>query len=147
MLAPRKRITREEIMSNLPEQLRHYYHAFEADNNNESDLPPHRLGVDVAIEIEKDEQGRTKDVPRGPLYGMSRDKLFCLRKEVTELLGRNWIGASSSPGGALVLFVKKSGGGLRFCVDYRSLNPIKRKDGYLLPLVKEAFRNISKARW
>ena len=78
---------------------------------------------------------------------MSRDELLCLRKEITELLDRNWIRASSSPGGAPVLFVKKPGGGLRFCVDYRALNAITRKDRYPLPLIKETFRSLSKARW
>ena len=78
---------------------------------------------------------------------MSRDELLCLRKEITELLDRNWIRASSSPGGAPVLFVKKPGGGLRFCVDYRSLNAIIKKDRYPLPLIKETFRAISQAQW
>ncbi|KAI0993710.1 hypothetical protein K3495_g14474, partial [Podosphaera aphanis] len=107
----------------------------------------HRPGVDLSIEIEKDEQGRFKDLAKGPLYGMSRDELLCLRKELTELLDRNWIRASSSPGGAPVLFVKKPGGGLRFCVDYRSLNNITKKDRYPLPLLKETFRAVSQARW
>ncbi|KAI0991140.1 hypothetical protein K3495_g17047, partial [Podosphaera aphanis] len=147
MLAPKKKITREEIISNLPEKLRHHFRAFEADNNDRNDLPPNRPGVDLSIEIEKDEQGRVKDLPKGPLYGMSRDELLCLRKEISELLDRNWIRTSSSPGGAPVLFVKKPGGGLRFCVDYRSLNSITRKDRYPLPLVKETFRAISKSRW
>lgn len=108
---------------------------------------PHRPGVDLAIEIEKDEQGRTRDLPRGPLYGMSRDELLYLRKEITELIDRNWIRASSSPGGAPFLFVKKPSGGLCFCVDYRSLNAITKKDHFPLPLIKEKFRAISQARW
>ncbi|KAI0991679.1 hypothetical protein K3495_g16508, partial [Podosphaera aphanis] len=125
----------------------HHSETFESDKNDYTDLPPHRPGVDLAIEIERDEQGRQKDLPKGPLYGMSRDELLCLRKELTELLDRNWIRASSSPGGAPVLFVKKPGGGLRFCVDYRSLNTITKKDRYPLPLIKETFRALSQARW
>ncbi|KAI0992315.1 hypothetical protein K3495_g15871, partial [Podosphaera aphanis] len=147
MLSPKKQLSREEILLKLPKQLQSYCYAFEGDKNNQSDLPPHRPGVDIAIEIEKDEQGRTKDLPKGPLYGMSRDELLCLRKEITELLDRNWIRASSSPGGAPVLFVKKPGGGLRFCVDYRSLNAITKKDRYPLPLIKDTFRAISNASW
>ena len=130
MLSPKKRLTREDIITNLPDQLQHHHSIFETDHNDSRDLPPHRPGVDLAIEIEKDEQGRTKDLPKGPLYNMSRDELLCLRKEMTELLDRNWIRASSSPGGAPVLFVKKPGGGLRFCVDYRSLNAITKSDRY-----------------
>lgn len=147
MLSPKKQLSREKIMDNLPEQLRHYHSLFEANHNDLRDLPPHRQGVDLSIEIEKDEQGRTKDLPKGPLYNMSRDELLCLRKEITELLDRNWIRASSSLGGAPVLFVKKPGGGLRFCVDYRSLNAITKNDRYPLPLIKETFSSIAKARW
>lgn len=63
-----------------------------------------------------------------------------LRKTLTDHLDRNWIRASASPGGAPVLFAKKPGGGLRFCVDYRALNSITIKDRYPLPLVKETLR-------
>ncbi|KAI0995830.1 hypothetical protein K3495_g12353 [Podosphaera aphanis] len=57
------------------------------------------------------------------------------------------IRASSSPGGALVLFVKKPGGGLRFCVDYRALNAITEKGRYPLPLIRETLRAVSKSTW
>lgn len=56
---------------------------------DQTDLLPNRPGVDLAIEIEKDEQGRPKDLPRNPHYSMSRDKLFSLRKELNELLDSN----------------------------------------------------------
>ena len=35
--------------------------------------------------------------------------------------------------GALVLFIKKTDGSLRLCVDLRGLNQIMKKDHYLLP--------------
>lgn len=87
------------------------------------------------------------DLPKGPLYGIFRDELLCLRKKITELLDHNWIRASSSPGGAPVLFVRKPGGGLCFYVNHWSLKAITKKDWYPLPIVKEAFRAISKAQW
>jgi hypothetical protein len=43
--------------------------------------------------------------------------------------------------------VKKPGGGIRFCVDYRGLNKITKRDRYPLPLLSETLRNIAKARW
>jgi hypothetical protein len=78
---------------------------------------------------------------------MSREELIVLRKTLTELLDKNFIRASSSPASAPVLFVKKPGGGLRFCVDYRGLNAITCKDRYPLPLISETLRSLSKARW
>jgi hypothetical protein len=81
-------------------------------------LPPHRKGVDLYIEIEKDHDGNEKTVLWGPLYGMGREELLVLRKTLTELLDKDFIRASNSPAAAPVLMVKKPGGGIRFCVDY-----------------------------
>lgn len=78
---------------------------------------------------------------------MSRDELLVLRKTLTELLNKQFIRVSSSPAIAPVLFVRKPGGGLRFCVDYWALNRITRKDRYPLPLIHETLRMIGKARW
>jgi hypothetical protein len=78
---------------------------------------------------------------------MSCEELIVLRKTLTELLDKNFIRASSLSASAPVLFVRKPGGGLRFCVDYRGLNAITRKDRYLLPLINETLRSLSKARW
>ncbi|KAM4065546.1 reverse transcriptase (RNA-dependent DNA polymerase) [Hirsutella rhossiliensis] len=83
-------------------------------------LPPHRPGVDLKIEVLKDEHGREKPLPWGPLYSMSREELLVLRKTLTELLDKGFIRVSSSPAAAPVLMVKKPGGGIRFCVDYRA---------------------------
>ena len=77
---------------------------------------------------------------------MSRGELLVLRKTLTELLDKNFIRASSSPAAAPVLFAKKPGGGLRFCVDYRALNALTRKDRYPLPLIKETLNSLSEAK-
>jgi hypothetical protein len=77
---------------------------------------------------------------------MSKGELLVLRKELTSLLDKGWIRVSSSPAASPVLFAKKPGGGLRFCVDYRALNAITKKDRYLLPLIQETLNNIAKAK-
>ena len=78
---------------------------------------------------------------------MSRDELLVLRKTLTEYLDKGFIRVSNLPAAAPVLFVRKPGGGLRFCVDYRGLNKITKKDRYPLPLIHETLQNISKAQW
>jgi hypothetical protein len=35
------------------------------------------------------------------------------------------------------MFVRKPGGGIRLCIDYRKLNAISRKDRYPLPLIDD----------
>lgn len=78
---------------------------------------------------------------------MSRDELLVLWKTLTELLDKGFIRVSNTLAAALVLFVKKLGGGLRFYCDYRALNQLTRKDRYPLPLIQETLNRISKARW
>ena len=80
------------------------------------------------------------------MYSMSREELIVLWKTLTELLDKGFIRASNSPTGAPVLFVKKPGGGLRFCVDYQRLNAITRKDQYPLPLIHKTLQSLAKAQ-
>ena len=147
-LEPKRKLSKEEVEIMLPEEIREYTDLFlEDDEKSNTILPPHRYGIDTKINFRKDDQGRDKEIPWGPLYGMSREELLVLRKTLTELLNKNWIRASSSPGGAPVLFIKKPGGGLRFCVDYRALNAITERDRYPLPLIRETLRILSNATY
>jgi hypothetical protein len=68
---------------------------------------------------------------------MSQNELKVLRKYLDDNLLKGFIRASSSPVASPVIFVKKLGGGLRFCVDYRSLNAMTVKNCYLIPLIQE----------
>jgi len=65
---------------------------------------------------------------------------------LAEALERGWIRESSSPAGALILFVPKKGGELRLCVDYRGLNHLTVKNRYPLPLMGELMDRLSKAK-
>ena len=78
---------------------------------------------------------------------MSRDELLILQKTLTDLLDKEFIRVSNSPTAAPVLFVKKPKGGLRFCIDYRGLNRVIKKDRYPLSFIYETLRNINKAKW
>ena len=73
--------------------------------------------------------------------------ILVLRKTLTEYLDKGFIRVSNSPAAAPVLFAEKPGGGLRFCVDYRALNQLTRKDRYPLPLINETLERIGKATW
>ena len=132
------------------EELPRQYHQFlKLFDREEADvLPPLRGGnVDHKIELLTKPGGEPEEIPWGPLYSMSRDELLVLRKTLTEHLEKGFIRVSNSPAAAPVLFVRKPGGGLRFCVDYRALNRITKKDRYPLPLIHETLRNIGQAKW
>ncbi|KAI0993816.1 hypothetical protein K3495_g14368, partial [Podosphaera aphanis] len=137
--------TVEEISNQLPQQLRHLAKNFLADEDGV--LPESKPGWDHSISLELDDEGKPKEPPSGPLYGMSRDELLVLRKTLTDYLRKGWIRASNSPANAPVLFAKKPGGGLRFYVDYRGLNSITKRDRYPLPLIKETLQQLSKAQY
>jgi hypothetical protein len=47
-----------------------------------------------------------------------------IKKYIDEHLEKGFIRSSSSPTAALILVVRKPGGGLRVCIDYRALNEI-----------------------
>ena len=78
---------------------------------------------------------------------MSKDELLVLRKTLTDYLSKGFIRVSNSPVAVPVLFAKKPGGGLRFCVDYRALNQLTKKDRYPLPLIQEILQSLAKAKW
>ena len=79
-------------------------------------LPPYRK-YDHKITLE---EGFTP--PFGPIYSLSIPELKALREWLDENLSKGFIRASSSPAGAPILFVKKSDGSLRLCMNYRGLN-------------------------
>lgn len=121
---------------------RHYHEFLKVFDQLEADkLPPHR-DCDHEIELQP---GTTP--PHGPLYGMSEDELLVLRKFLQENLDKGFIRASTSPAASPVLFAKKPGGGLRFCVDYRALNSITIKNRYPLPLIQETLSQLSQAKY
>jgi hypothetical protein len=60
-----------------------------------------------------------------------------MRDYVTIYFSKSFITMSLVPYVVLILFVKKPGGGIRFCIDYRKLNIITKKDTHLIPFIKE----------
>ena len=67
--------------------------------------------------------------------------------QVKYLLNRGLIIESSSPFGALVLFVPKPNGTLRMCIDYRGLNKLTKKNSYPMPRVDDLLDQLRGARF
>lgn len=68
-------------------------------------------------------------------------------KLLKEMLDRNVIRPSSSPWASPVVLVQKKDGSTRFCIDYRRLNTITRKDAYPLPRVDDTLDTLSGSKW
>jgi len=60
-----------------------------------------------------------------------------LKKQLEELLEKQFIRPSVSPWGAPVLLVKKKDGSMRLCMDYRQLNKVTIKNRYPLPRIDD----------
>ena len=54
---------------------------------------------------------------------------------------------SSSPWTSPVVLAKKKDGSLHFCIDYRRLNEITKKDSYPLPRIDDTLEALAGSKW
>ncbi|GJS27567.1 putative reverse transcriptase domain-containing protein [Tanacetum coccineum] len=87
-------------------------------------LPPIRQ-----VEFQIDLVPGAAPVARAP-YRLAPSEMEELSTQLQELSDKGFIRPSSSPWGALVLFVKKKDGSFRMCIDYRVYSKIDLRSGY-----------------
>ncbi|GJV34881.1 putative reverse transcriptase domain-containing protein [Tanacetum coccineum] len=75
-------------------------------------------------------------------YRLAPSKLEELSGQLKKLQDKGFIRPSSSPWGALVLFVKKKDGSFRMYIDYRELNKLIVKNRYPLPRIDDLFDQL-----
>ena len=63
-----------------------------------------------------------------------------------EMEDKGVIRPSSSPWAAPVIIVQKKDGGARFCIDYRALNGLTKKDAYPLPRIGDKLDALQEAQ-
>ena len=80
-----------------------------------------------------------------PLYRITPAELKEFIDQLQDLLNKGFICPSTSPWGALVLFVKKKDGSMRLCVDYRQLNWVTICNQYSLPWIDDLFDQLQGA--
>ena len=78
---------------------------------------------------------------------MTQEELGAAKKNINDMLEKAFIRPSTSPIASPVILVKKPGGGLRFCVDYRALNAITFKNRYPIPKIRETLGRLCKAKY
>jgi RNase H-like domain found in reverse transcriptase/Reverse transcriptase (RNA-dependent DNA polymerase)/Integrase zinc binding domain/Chromo (CHRromatin Organisation MOdifier) domain/Retroviral aspartyl protease len=104
-------------------------------------LPPSR-SIDHRIEVLPD-----SIPPSRPTYRLSRPEMDELKRQIDELLKKEFIQPSKSPYGAPVLFIKKKDSGLRLCIDYRALNKQTIKNKCPIPRIDELLDRMKDARF
>ncbi|GJV75472.1 putative reverse transcriptase domain-containing protein [Tanacetum coccineum] len=80
-------------------------------------------------------------VARAP-YRLASSEMKELAEQLHELFDKGFIKPSSSPWGALVLFVKKKDKSFRMCIDYHERNKLTMKNRYPLPRIDDLFDQL-----
>lgn len=80
-------------------------------------------------------------------YRVSPKERSAIRQQVKEMLDDDIIQPSKSPWASPVVLVKKKDGTLRFCVDYRRLNKVTKKDVYPLPRIDDTLDRLCHAKY
>ena len=89
--------------------------------------------MDLGIDLE---EGKT--VPIQKIYPLSYDQIEELHLYLKQNEERGWIRRVRTGRALPIMFVTKTDGKLRLCVNYSALNKIPKKDRHPLPLINEA---------
>ncbi len=84
---------------------------------------------------------------RSRLYQMFDHKLQKIKKHLIDHLNKEFIFFSFASYVSLILFIKKKDESLRFCVDYRKLNALIKRDRYSLSLIDEILARIQESKY
>ena len=112
----------------------------------------------VDIFAEDGELGRTNKIKHSihtgdaqPIRQPVRRIPLCQRQEMQKLLmdmqSKDVIQPSQSPWASPVVLVQKRNGSTRFCIDYRKLNAVTRKDAYPIPRIDDTLDTLAGSRW
>ena len=99
------------------------------------------LGCFTAVQHEID-TGDAKPVRqrmRHTPLGFAEEEEKCLKK----MLDSGVIQRSNSEWASPSVLIRKKDGSVHWCVDYRALNKVTRKDAYPLPLIEECLDSLS----
>lgn len=80
-------------------------------------------------------------------YRVAQKEREAIQQQVEKMLQDDVIQPSNSPWASPVVLVKKKDGSLRFCIDYRKLNHVTKKDVYPLPRIDDSLDRLRHARY
>ncbi|GFX00478.1 retrovirus-related Pol polyprotein from transposon 412 [Trichonephila clavipes] len=96
-------------------------------------------------------QHRIDTADHPPIKQHPRRLPFAKQEEVGTLLREmqenDIIEPPSSPWASPIVLVRKKDGSTRFCVDYRKLNDVTKKDSYPLPRIDDTLDTLSGHKW
>ncbi len=136
-------LSHEEILKEVKAKLSSKYHDYlnVFDRAMTDQLPSHRF-YDHKIELTDE-----KTSSRSRLYHMSDYKLQKMKNYLIKHLNKSFISFSLISYASLILFIKKKDDSLRFCVDYRKLNALIKRNRYSLFLIDETLARIEDSKY
>ena len=81
------------------------------------------------------------------IYSILKYKFEQIKKYLNEHLKKNFIISNYASFALFILFIKKSNEELRFCVDYRKLNVIIKRNRYFISLINEILIKIQDCKY
>jgi len=138
-----QKLSHEEILKEVKAKLSSKYYDYldVFDRAMTDQLPSHHL-YDHKIELIDE---RTSSWSR--LYHMSDYKLQKMKNYRIKHLNKGFIFSSSASYASLILFVEKKDDSLRFCVNYRKLNALTKRNRYSLSLIDETLARIQESKY
>ncbi len=124
----------KDIKAKLSSKYHEFLDVFDRAQSNK--LSPHRF-YDHKIELISD-----STLSRCRVYRMFSVKLLKVKKYLNENLSKKFITSSQTFYFSPVLFALKANEDLRFCVNYRKLNVIFKRNRYSLSLIDEIIDKI-----
>ncbi len=121
-----------------------YYDFLNVFSKEKADILSSHKKHDHCIKLEKDHESEHE---YASLYNLSEDELLLIKKYLKEHFDKEFIESSTASYASLILFAKKSDNELRFCVNYRKLNAIIKKNRYSILFIAETIARLSKAKW
>ncbi|GFX69652.1 retrovirus-related Pol polyprotein from transposon opus [Trichonephila clavipes] len=117
-----------------------------------------RMVVDTGANVTSEDFGRTRqtkhriDTGEHPPIKQHPQRLpFAKQEEIQKLIkdmkNNDVIEPLSSPWAFLILLVRKKDGSTRFCVNYRRLNDVTKKDSYPLPRIDDTLDTLARYTW
>ena len=114
------------------------------DRSKTNILPSHRF-YDHKLKFAKDVDKNA--LPKSRIYSLSNHKLEQVKKYLNEHLRKKFIVFNYALFASLVLFIEKSNEKLRFCVNYKKLNAITKRNRYPIPLIDEVLTKIQDCKY